>query len=202
MTTRNRAFGVAFDERPTLIGSHVLDRFVERATREGLVDVAYRTVDTRIGRLLLAASPAGLLRIAFELEGFDAVLAELSEQISPRVLRVPAQLDDAARQVDAYLTGELVRFDLPVDLRLAHGFRRDVLQHLRTIPYGRTESYTEAARAAGRPAAVRAAASACSHNPIPLIVPCHRVVRGDGSFGEYRGGPEVKRDLLEMEAIA
>jgi methylated-DNA-[protein]-cysteine S-methyltransferase len=202
MSTRNRALGVAFDEPPSLIGAHVHDRFVERAAREGLVDVAYRTVDTRIGRLLLAASPSGLLRIAFELEGFDAVLAELSEQISPRVLRVPGHLDDAARQVDAYLTGELVRFDLPVDLRLAHGFRRDVLQHLRTIPYGRTESYTEAARASGRPAAVRAAASACSHNPIPLVVPCHRVVRSDGSFGGYRGGPEVKRDLLEMEAMA
>jgi methylated-DNA-[protein]-cysteine S-methyltransferase len=201
MTTRTSALEILSGEPPTPVAPRLHDRLVERATSEGLVDVAYRTIDTRIGPLLLAASPAGLLRVAFELEGFDTVLTELSEQISPRVLRAPGALDDAARQVDAYLIGELVRFDLPVDLRLAHGFRREVLQHLRTIPYGRTESYTEAARGAGRPAAVRAAASACSHNPIPLVVPCHRVVRSDGSFGEYRGGPGIKRDLLEMEAV-
>ena len=140
--------------------------------------------------------------MAFALEGFDAVVAELADSVSPRVLHAPRRLDAAARQVDGYLNGTVVAFDLPLDLRLAHGFRRDVLQHLRTIPYGRTESYTVAARGAGRPAAVRAAASACSHNPIPLVIPCHRVVRNDGSVGEYRGGASLKRDLLQMESAA
>jgi methylated-DNA-[protein]-cysteine S-methyltransferase len=184
----------------TPIPTHLRDRLVERATDEGLVDVAYRTVDTRIGELLLAASPSGLVRVAFSLEDFDTVLAELAVAVSPRVLRAPRALDDAARQIDAYLTGDLERFELAVDLQLVRGFRREVLEHLRTVPYGTRESYTDAARAAGRPAAVRAAASACSHNPVPLVVPCHRIVRSDGTFGEYRGGPEVKRDLLEMEA--
>jgi methylated-DNA-[protein]-cysteine S-methyltransferase len=202
MTTTDNDLLAALRGPATLpISSRVHDRFVARATNEGLVDVAYRTIDTRIGELLLAASPTGLMRIAFALEGFDAVLAELAELVSPRVLRAPAPLDAAARQIDEYLDGRLVRFDLPLDLRLAHGFRREVLEHLCTIPYGRTESYTEAATAAGRPAAVRAAAGACSHNPIPLVVPCHRIVRRDGSFGEYRGGPEIKRDLLQMEAL-
>jgi len=179
-----------------------LKRFAERADDEGLLDVAYTTIDTRIGPLLLAASPRGLLRVAFALEGFDAVVAELADSVSPRVLRAPGRLDAAARQVDGYLDGTVAAFDLPLDLQLARGFRRDVLQHLRTIPYGRTESYTVAARAAGRPAAVRAAASACSHNPIPLVIPCHRVVRSDGSIGAYRGGAALKRDLLEMESAA
>jgi|tagenome__1003787_1003787.scaffolds.fasta_scaffold20930193_3 methylated-DNA-[protein]-cysteine S-methyltransferase len=184
------------------IPSSLHDRFVARAAEEQLVDVAFTTLDTRIGPLLLAGSPDGLLRVAFAIEGFDTVLGELADAVSPRILRMPRRLDDAARQVEDYLEGRLLQFDLPLDLRLARGFRREVLQHLRSIPYGRTESYTVAARAAGRPAAVRAAASACSHNPIPLVIPCHRVVRGDGSYGAYRGGVAVKRDLLEMESAA
>jgi methylated-DNA-[protein]-cysteine S-methyltransferase len=202
MTTREASLDVLSGAPVTEIPPHLHDRLLARATRDGLVDVAYRTLDTRIGQLLLASSSTGLLRIAFALEGFDAVLAELAAQVSPRVLHAPAPLDAAARQVDAYLSGNLVEFDLPIDLRLAHGFRRAVLEHLCTIPYGHTESYTAAARGAGRPAAVRAAASACSHNPIPLVVPCHRVVRSDGSYGQYRGGPEIKHDLLQMEGVA
>jgi methylated-DNA-[protein]-cysteine S-methyltransferase len=184
------------------VPSSLHERLVARADDERLLDVAYTTIDTRIGPLLLAASPLGLLRVAFALEGFDAVVAELADSVSPRVLRAPGRLDAAARQVDGYLDGTVAAFDLALDLRLARGFRRDVLQHLRTIPYGRTESYTVAARGAGRPAAVRAAASACSHNPIPLVIPCHRVVRSDGSIGAYRGGTALKRDLLEMESAA
>jgi methylated-DNA-[protein]-cysteine S-methyltransferase len=193
---------VFLGDEPTAISSQLHDRFVDRAISEGVVDVAYRIVDSRIGELLLAASPTGLVRIAFQCEGFDAVLAELAATVSPRVLRAPRPLDEAARQVDTYLTGARTEFELPLDLSLAHGFRHEVLQHLRAIPYGRTESYTVVARAAGRPAAVRAAAGACSHNPLPIVIPCHRVVRSDGSTGEYRGGPEVKRDLLAMEAAA
>ena len=163
MTTRDESLDLLPGAPTATIPPRLHDRFVARATDEGLVDVAYRTLDTRIGALLLAASPIGLLRVAFALEDFDAVLADLAVHVSPRVLHAPGPLDAAARQVDAYLTGELVEFDLPLDLRLAHGFRRTVLEHLCAIPYGHTESYTEAARGAGRPAAVRAAASACSH---------------------------------------
>ena len=129
---------------PTLVAlptrrcrSHLHDRFVDRATAEGLVDVAYRTVDTRIGELLLAASPTGLVRVAFALEDFDTVLAELADRdqpARPAACRVP--LDDAARQIDAYLSGQLEHFDLAIDLQLVRGFRRDVLQHLCTVPYG------------------------------------------------------------------
>jgi methylated-DNA-[protein]-cysteine S-methyltransferase len=193
---------VLLDGASAPLSSSLHERFVARADDEGLLDVAYTTIDTRIGPLLLAASPRGLLRVAFALEGFDAVVAELADSVSPRVLRAPGRLDAAARQVDGYLDGTVAAFDLPLDLQLARGFRRDVLQHLRTIPYGRTESYTVAARAAGRPAAVRTAASTCSHNPIPLVIPCHRVVRSDGSIGAYRGGAALKRDLLEMESAA
>jgi methylated-DNA-[protein]-cysteine S-methyltransferase len=189
-------------EQTVSVTSALHDRFVARASELDLIDVAYRTIDTPIGPLLLASSDGGLVRVAFELEDFDTVLSDLAAAISPRVVHAPRELDAAAQQVEAYLTGTLRHFDLRVDLRLIGGFRRDVLVHLQTIPYGRTESYTLAARGAGRPAAVRAAASACSHNPIPLVVPCHRVVRSDGSFGEYRGGPAVKRALLEMEATA
>ncbi len=126
----------------------------------------------------------------------------LATDISPRILRAPPRLDEAARQLGEYFAGSRRAFDLPVDLRLAHGFRRDVLDHLLAIPYGRTESYAEVARASGNPKAVRAAGSACSHNPVPVVVPCHRVVRSDGSIGQYLGGTETKVWLLAMESAA
>jgi methylated-DNA-[protein]-cysteine S-methyltransferase len=175
-------------------------RLADRADRDGLLDVAFRTMDSPAGPLLLAATPAGLVRVAFELENHDDVLAELSTAISPRILRSPRGVDDVARQLDEYFAGRRRVFDVPVDLQLAKGFRRAVLEHLRDIPYGMTESYTVVARAAGNPKAVRAAGSACATNPIPLVVPCHRVVRRDGTYGQYRGGPAVKHLLLTMEA--
>jgi methylated-DNA-[protein]-cysteine S-methyltransferase len=173
---------------------------VRRAEDAGLLDVAYCTVDSPLGPLLLAATPVGLVRLAFEGEDHPAVLASIADDVSPRVLRAPARLDDAARQLDEYFAGRRRIFEVPVDLRLARGFRHAVLEHLRDIPYGRTESYAAVARAAGSPNAVRAAGSACANNPIPLVVPCHRVVRGDGSIGQYRGGVEAKRRLLALEA--
>jgi methylated-DNA-[protein]-cysteine S-methyltransferase len=176
------------------------DRLAERAERQGLLDVSYRTIDSPLGPLLLAATGDGLVRVAFSREDHDSVLARLAADISPRILRTPRRLDKAARQLDEYFAGKRRAFTVPVDLQLARGFRRSVLLHLRDIPYGSTESYTAVARAAGNPSAVRAAASACSHNPLPLVVPCHRVVRSDGSFGEYLGGPEAKHTLLAMEA--
>lgn len=175
-------------------------RLAEQADDDGLLDVAYRTMDSPIGPLLLAATPAGLVRVAFELEDHDAVLAELSTAISPRVLRSSRRVDDVARQIDDYFAGRRRGFDVPVDLQLSKGFRRAVLAHLLEIPYGGRESYTMVARAAGNPKAVRAAGSACATNPIPLVVPCHRVVRTDGTYGQYRGGPEAKHMLLTMEA--
>jgi methylated-DNA-[protein]-cysteine S-methyltransferase len=176
------------------------DRLAERAERQGLLDVSYRTVDSPLGPLLLAATGKGLVRVAFSREDHDSVLSRLATDISPRILRTPRRLDKAARQLDEYFTGKRRAFTVPVDLQLARGFRRAVLLHLREIPYGSTESYTAVAKASGNPTAVRAAASACSHNPLPLVVPCHRVVRSDGSFGEYLGGPEAKHALLAMEA--
>ena len=176
------------------------DRLAARAERQGILDVSYRTVDSPFGPLLLAATAQGLVRVAFKREDHDSVLSRLADEISPRILRTPRRLDKAARELDEYFARKRRAFTLPVDLRLAHGFRRSVLLRLREIPYGETQSYTVLAKAAGNPAAVRAAASACSHNPLPLVVPCHRVVRSDGSVGEYLGGPEAKQALLAMEA--
>jgi len=170
------------------------------AEREGLLDVAYRTVDTPIGSLLLAATPVGLVRVVFENVGHDAALTALATTVSPRILHAPARLDPVSRQLDEYFAGRRTGFDVPVDLRLASGFRRAVLEHLRVIDYGRTESYAEVAAAAGSPRAVRAVGTACAMNPVPVVVPCHRVVRSDGSFGGYAGGPDAKRALLTMEA--
>jgi methylated-DNA-[protein]-cysteine S-methyltransferase len=177
-------------------------RLAALAEKQGLLDVSYRTVDSPVGLLLLAATGEGLVRVAFSCEDHDAVLARLAGDISPRILRAPRRLDEAAHQLDEYFAGKRRAFSVPVDLQLAHGFRRSVLEHLRRIPYGVTQSYAAVARAAGNPSAVRAAASACSHNPLPLVVPCHRVVRSDGTTGEYLGGPEAKRALLAMEAAA
>ncbi len=173
---------------------------VARAADAGLLDVAYRTVDSPLGPLLLAATRIGVVRIAFEREDHDAVLASLADAISPRVLLAPVRLDAVALELDEYLTGRRRTFDVPVDLRLASGFRRQVLTHLRRIPYGTTESYADVALAAGSPRAVRAVGTACATNPIPLVVPCHRVVRRDGALGGYRGGVAAKQALLAMEA--
>jgi methylated-DNA-[protein]-cysteine S-methyltransferase len=175
-------------------------RLAAQADLDGLLDVAYRTMDSPVGPLLLAATPAGLVRVAFQREDHDAVLVELSNTISPRILRSPRGVDDVARQLEEYFAGHRRVFDLAVDLQLAKGFRRAVLTHLLEIPYGTTESYKLVARSTGNPGAVRAAGSACATNPVPLVVPCHRVVRSDGTYGQYRGGPEAKQMLLAMEA--
>jgi methylated-DNA-[protein]-cysteine S-methyltransferase len=165
----------------------------------GLLDIAYRTLDTPVGSLLLAATGAGLLRVAYPAEDHDAVLAALASQVSPRILRAPARLDAAARQLDEYFTAGRRGFDLPLDLQLAVGFRRIVLEHLPATGYGQTISYAGLAAAAGRPRAVRAAATACATNPLPLILPCHRVIRSDGTPGGYIAGPGTKVTLLTHE---
>ena len=173
-----------------------LERDAETA---GVLDVAYRTVDTPVGTLLLAATTAGLVRVAYDVEGHDAVLAGLADRISPRVLHAPARLDAAAWQIDEYFAKRRTVFEVPVDLRLAEGFRRSVIEHLREIGYGRRESYATVAAAIGNPHAVRAVGTACAHNPLPVVIPCHRVVRSDGSTGQYVGGPLAKSTLLDLE---
>ena len=189
------AFGGSSEGAEALHG-----RLAGLAERRGLLDIAYRTVDSPLGRLLLAATGKGLVRVAFSREDYEEVLARLAIAVSPRILHAPRRLDPAARQLDEYFAGKRRTFTVPIDLQLARGFRRSVLLRLRDIPYGQTRSYTAVAKAAGHASAVRAAASACSQNPVPLVVPCHRVVRSDGSPGDYRGGPEAKRVLLAMEA--
>jgi methylated-DNA-[protein]-cysteine S-methyltransferase len=169
------------------------------ATAAGLLDVAYASVDSPVGPLLLAATPAGVVRVSFAREGFDAVLQALAERISPRVLEAPGRLDGARRQLDEYFAGARTRFEVPLDWRLSSGFRERVLHAIAGIPYGRTGTYRSVATAAGNPAAVRAAGTACATNPIPIIVPCHRVVRSDGTMGRYGGGEAAKRLLLEHE---
>jgi methylated-DNA-[protein]-cysteine S-methyltransferase len=174
-------------------------RLVAAAAADGTPDVAYRTIDSPLGPLLLAATEQGLVRLAYEQEDHEQVLQTLAARVSPRILRAPGRLDAAASQLNDYFAGSRHSFDLPVDLRLAAGFRRQVLDHLRTIGYGRTESYTAVAAATGRPRAVRAVGSACATNPVPVVVPCHRVLRSDGTLGGYIGGLGAKRALLALE---
>jgi methylated-DNA-[protein]-cysteine S-methyltransferase len=165
-----------------------------------LLDIAYRTMDSAVGPLLLAATPRGLVRVAFANEGHDSVLQSLSQRISPRMLDAPVRLDPIARQLDEYFTGRRHKFDVVLDWSLSQGFRRTVLEHLNTdIGYGATASYAALARLSGSPKAVRAVGTACATNPIPIVVPCHRVIRSDGTVGAYRGGPAAKRALLDLE---
>ncbi len=184
---------------PTEPGERLRGRLAAAAEDAGLLDVAYRTLDSPIGGLLLAATTEGLVRVAFEREGYDDVLGRLSQRVSPRVLHAPARLDAAARELDEYFAGRRRRFEVPLDMRLSAGFRRVVLTKLTHIGYGTTMSYTEVADAAGSPLAVRAVGTACATNPLPVLVPCHRVVRSDGSLGGYLAGLDAKRALLDLE---
>jgi methylated-DNA-[protein]-cysteine S-methyltransferase len=177
-------------------------RLVVAAANAGLIDVAYRTVDSPVGALLLAATPIGLVRVAFDCEGHDNVLQSLAATVSPRVLQVPSRLDPVAHELDEYFAGTRSAFDVALDFRLSAGFRRTVLDQLRDIGYGKTVSYAQIAAKAGNPKAVRAVGTACALNPLPLVVPCHRVVRSDGVAGNYRGGAQAKLTLLALEATA
>jgi methylated-DNA-[protein]-cysteine S-methyltransferase len=176
-----------------------LERLAARAARAGLLDVAWRSCESPFGPLLLAATRRGLVRVAFEREDHDAVLAALAAALGPRILRAPRRLDAAARQLDEYFAGRRRRFELALDLRLAQGFRRRVLARLRRIPFGATASYASVAGAVGSPAAVRAVGGACARNPLPIVVPCHRVVRSDGAIGDYLAGSGTKLALLALE---
>lgn len=177
-------------------------RLVDAAERDGLLDVAYRTFDSPVGPLLLAATGEGLVRVAYEREDHDGVLARLAAAVSPRVLHAPRRLDDVSRQLEEYFAGRRTAFDLPLDRRLSSGFRGEVQAWLPSIGYGHTASYADVAAAVGNPRAVRAVGTACATNPLPVVVPCHRVVRSDGTLGRYAGGDEAKRALLSLETAA
>ena len=177
-----------------------LRRLADRATTEGLVDVAYARADSPFGDLLLASTPRGLARVAFlSVAEEDEVADELAARISPRILRAPERLDDARRQLDEFFEGHRRRFELRTDRVLIHGFQRQVLSRTAQIPYGSYLTYAEVAAEAGSPRAHRAAGTALARNPIPIVIPCHRVLRSGGLVGNYGGGPEMKARLLEME---
>jgi methylated-DNA-[protein]-cysteine S-methyltransferase len=190
-------FGTAADELAMLKA-----KLAATAAKNDLLDVSYRIIDSPVGSLLLAATENGLVRVAFANEDHEAVLQALADTISPRILAATPRFEQAVRQLDDYFGGTRRTFDVVVDLRLAKGFRRTVLEKLTSIPYGDTASYAAVADLAGNPTAIRAAASACSHNPLPLVLPCHRVVRSDGTIGLYLGGTEAKRFLLNLERAA
>ena len=156
-------------------------------------------MDSPFGELLLAQTERGLVRLSFPGEGIDAVVEDLARRVSPRVLRMPDRLDPLRRELEAYFAGELRDFTTPLDWRLTKGFRCSVLKQTALIPYGGTVSYTEIAGAAGNPKAQRAAGSALGSNPIPIVVPCHRVLRTGGALGGYGGGLPMKQALLELE---
>ncbi len=174
--------------------------FTERALADGLVDVAYATVDSPIGALLVAGTGAGLVRVAFSGEEPGHVLDELAARLSPRVIEAPVRLDPVRRQLDEYFEGRRKAFAIAIDWSLASGFRRLVLQSLFAgVGFGETVSYRELAVRAGSPRASRAVGSAMATNPVPVVVPCHRVLRTGGALGGYGGGLDVKRRLLSLE---
>jgi methylated-DNA-[protein]-cysteine S-methyltransferase len=179
-----------------------LDRsLVARAEREGLLDVAYALTDTPLGEVLLAATAKGLARVAYPVNDHRAVLDDLARRLSPRVLEAPARLDRARRQLDEYFSGRRKRFELPLDLSLTRGFSRRVLDATAAIGFGEQSTYRQVARAAGSERAARAAGNALGANPIPVVVPCHRVLHSGGGLGGYTGGLERKRFLLEVEGV-
>ena len=188
------------DERLRVRAGEAARRIAVLAARDDLLDVAYAEEDTPVGRLLLAATPRGIVRIAFDLEPPEQVLEDLAGRISPRVLEAPQRLDPLRRELDEYFAGRRRRFDLPLDWQLsAPGFRRHAQEALLQIPYGETRTYAQLAAEAGSPRAVRAAGTACGMNYLPIVVPCHRIVRTGGALGGYGGGVERKELLLELE---
>jgi methylated-DNA-[protein]-cysteine S-methyltransferase len=177
------------------------DRLAERAGAEGLLDVAYATADSPLGPLTVAATDKGLVTLAYPNRPLDAVLEDLSRRVSPRILEAPARLDRARRELDEYFEGRRERFELPLDWSLTRGFGRKVLQATARIGFGQVSTYREVAERAGSPRAVRAAGNALGSNPMPVIVPCHRVLRTGGALGGYTGGLEKKEYLLTLEGV-
>ena len=178
------------------------DSLVERAAADGLLDVAYATVDSPLGPLVVASTPRGLARVAYTLsESRDDVLEDMARRLSPRMLEAPGRLDDARRELDEYFEGERTDFDLPIDWVLTKGFTTRVLRATAKVGFGHTTTYAEVATRAGSPRAMRAAGNSLGSNPMPIVVPCHRVLRTGGALGGYTGGLERKEFLLRLEGV-
>jgi methylated-DNA-[protein]-cysteine S-methyltransferase len=176
------------------------ERLAQRADEEGLLDVAYAAVDSPLGPLTAVSTPVGLVTLSYRAPD-DELLDELASKLSPRLLEAPARLDEARRELDEYFEGRRERFELPLDWSLVRGFARQVLEHTAAIPYGALETYKDVAAGAGSERAVRATGNALGSNPMPIVVPCHRVVRTGGALGGYTGGPERKEFLLRLEGV-
>ena len=172
-----------------------------RAADEGLLDVAYGTYESPLGSLTVMVTPLGLVRLSYPGEGIEDQLQELADRVSPRILAAPERTDDVRRQLDAYFAGQRHAFDVPIDWRLVRGFAGEVLRATARIPFGGVSSYREIATAAGSPNAYRAAGNALGSNPVPIVVPCHRVLHAGGGLGGYTGGVERKRYLLQLEGV-
>lgn len=171
-----------------------------RAAEAGLLDVAYATFDSPVGTLLLAATERGLVRVAYLDEGEqETVLEQLARRLSPRILAAPRRLEGPRRELEQYFAGRRRRFELRLDWSLTHGFGRRVLEATARIPFGSVSTYKAVAAQAGSPRAFRAAGNALGANPIPIIVPCHRILHSTGALGGYTGGLERKRALLAIE---
>ena len=175
------------------------EAFATRAAEAGLADVAYAMADSPFGPLLVAATRRGLVRLAYPHEDVEEALEELAATVSPRVLEAPARLDELRRELEQYFDGVRRRFEVPVDFALTRGFTRKVLRATARIPFGTVLAYRDVATRAGSPRAFRAAGNALGSNPIPIVVPCHRVVHADGGLGGYTGGIERKEFLLRLE---
>jgi methylated-DNA-[protein]-cysteine S-methyltransferase len=185
----------------TPLPDSLLESVAAAAVREGLADAVFTRLRTPIGRLLVVQGPEGLVRIGFEEEAEDRALAEVAAALGPRIVASDRELSTERDALSDYLEGGTATLDLPVDLRLmASPFRHAVLEELhRSVHRGETVTYGQLAARAGNPKASRAVGTACARNPIPIVVPCHRVLPGSGGIGNYGGGPERKRVLLELE---
>lgn len=180
-----------------------LPELLSGAGAAGLIDIAYTVTDSPVGKLLLAATERGLLRLAYaDDEQQDAVLEDLAARVSPRVLAAPARLDEPRRELEQYFDGRRRGFEVPLDWRLVGPFGRRVLEAAAAIPYGGVSTYAEVAVAAGSPRGARATGNALGANPLPIVLPCHRVLRSGGGLGGYTGGLDKKRKLLALEAGA
>jgi methylated-DNA-[protein]-cysteine S-methyltransferase len=177
------------------------DRLAADAAEAGILDVAHGTYDSPLGPLTVMVTPRGLVRLSYPGEGIDAQLQELADLVSPRILEAPARTDAVRRQLDDYFAGRRHAFDVPIDWRLVRGFAAGVLQATARIPFGSVSSYREIAAEAGSPNAYRAAGNALGSNPVPIVVPCHRVLHAGGGLGGYTGGLERKRYLLRLEGV-
>ena len=174
-------------------------RLAARAARTGLLDGAHGEYESPLGTLTIIVTPLGLARLSYPGEGIAEQLAVIAARISPRILEAPERTDAVRRQLDEYFAGRRRSFDVPLDWRLVRGFAGDVLRATAGIPFGSISSYREVAARAGSPNAYRAAGNALGSNPIPIVVPCHRVLHAGGGLGGYTGGLDRKRFLLELE---